>query len=193
MVSCAKLTLPAALRQPLERLYRDFDYGARLGRDAIQYPLRYADPADREIVALLTACLAYGRVDLFGRALEGALAVMGPSPATFVREFDPARVARAPADPRGYPRREHEPGHRPHASAHAELADGRGDHSAAGRARSRRSRQVRLRALPHAHGRRLSGPPGRRHLPSVRPARRLPSLEAGRSPPEASMTEIAGV
>src|SRR5260370_7083638 len=93
MVSCAKLTSPAALRQPLERLYRDFDYAARLGRDAIQYPLRYADPADREIVALLTACLAYGRVDLFGRALEGPLAVMGPSPATFVRAFDPTRAA----------------------------------------------------------------------------------------------------
>ena len=27
-------------------------------RDAIQFPLRYADPADRELVALLTACLA---------------------------------------------------------------------------------------------------------------------------------------
>src|SRR5207302_389455 len=87
MVSCGKLTSPAALRQPLERLYRDFDYEARLGRDAIQYPLRYADAADREIVALLTACLAYGRVDLFGRALERALAVMGPSPARFARAF----------------------------------------------------------------------------------------------------------
>src|SRR5207302_5737324 len=95
MVSCAKLTSPAALRQPLERLYRDFDYGARLGRDAIQYPLRYADPADREVVALLTACLAYGRVDLFGRALAGVLATMGPSPARFVREFDARRDAHA--------------------------------------------------------------------------------------------------
>src|SRR5438445_2962456 len=93
MVSCGKLTSPAALRQPLERLYRDFDYKARLGRDAIQYPLRYADAADREIVALLTACLAYGRVDLFGRALERALSAMGPSPAAFVREFDAARDA----------------------------------------------------------------------------------------------------
>jgi len=93
MVSCGKLTSPAALRQPLERLYRDFDYEARLGRDAIQYPLRYADAADREIVALLTACLAYGRVDLFGRALERALSVMGTSPAAFVREFDAARDA----------------------------------------------------------------------------------------------------
>ena len=84
-----------SLRDSLERLYRDFDYASRLDRDAIQYPLRYADPADREIVALLTACLAYGRVDLFGRALEGVLAAMGPSPAAFVRDFDPARDAPA--------------------------------------------------------------------------------------------------
>jgi uncharacterized protein (TIGR02757 family) len=93
MVSCATLTSPGALRQPLERLYRDFDYDARLGRDAIRYPLRYAATADRELVALLTACLAYGRVDLFGRALEVALAAMGPSPAVFVRDFDPRRDA----------------------------------------------------------------------------------------------------
>src|SRR5438094_894247 len=93
MVSCGKLTSPAALRQPLERLYRDFDYDARLERDAIRYPLRYADAADRELVALLTACLAYGRVELFGRALEGALAAMGASPAAFVRDFDAARDA----------------------------------------------------------------------------------------------------
>jgi len=91
MVSCGTLTSSAALHAPLERLYRDFDYDARLLRDAIQYPLRYADPADRELVALLTACLAYGRVELFGRALHGALAAMGPSPAAFVRDFDPRR------------------------------------------------------------------------------------------------------
>jgi len=91
MVSCATLTSPGALRQPLERLHRDFDYATRLGRDAIRYPRRYAEPADRELVALLTACLAYGRVDLFGRALDAVLAVMGPSPAAFVRDFDPRR------------------------------------------------------------------------------------------------------
>lgn len=85
------MTLTPALREPLERLYREFDYAARVGRDAIQFPLRYADPRDRELVALLTACLAYGRVDLFGRQLEGALAAMAPSPFTFVTEFDPTR------------------------------------------------------------------------------------------------------
>jgi uncharacterized protein (TIGR02757 family) len=78
-------------REPLERLYREFAYGARIGRDAIQFPLRYADARDREVVALLTACLAYGRVELFGRALDLALGRMGPSPAAFVAGFDPRR------------------------------------------------------------------------------------------------------
>jgi uncharacterized protein (TIGR02757 family) len=94
MVSCGTLTSASALRQPLERLYREFDYDARLGRDAIQFPLRYADAADRELVSLLTCCLAYGRVELFGRELDRVLAVMGRSPATFVREFDPQRDGR---------------------------------------------------------------------------------------------------
>jgi len=84
----------ARLLAPLERLYREFDYGARVEHDAIRFPLRYADPRDRELVALFTACLAYGRVDLFGRALDGVLAVMAPSPAAFVRDFDPARDGR---------------------------------------------------------------------------------------------------
>jgi uncharacterized protein (TIGR02757 family) len=84
---------PRALFEPLEQLYRDFDYRARVDRDAIQYPLRYTDVHDRELVALLTACLAYGRVDLFGRALEGVLSALGPSPVAFVAAFDPVRDA----------------------------------------------------------------------------------------------------
>ena len=79
-----------ALRDSLERLYREFDYAARVDRDAIRFPLRYPDPRDREIVALLTAALAYGRVDLFGRALDGVLARM-EQPWAFVRDFDPHR------------------------------------------------------------------------------------------------------
>ena len=91
MVSCGTLTSASALRQPRERLYQEFDYSARHGRDALQFPLRYADAADRELVSLLTCCLAYGRVDLFGRELDRALGVMGPSPVSFVRNFDPGR------------------------------------------------------------------------------------------------------
>jgi uncharacterized protein (TIGR02757 family) len=82
----------SALREPLERLYREFRYADRVERDAIRFPLRYPDPRDREIVALLTACLAYGRVDLFSTQLELVLGEMG-SPWSFVRDFDPRRDA----------------------------------------------------------------------------------------------------
>ncbi|MBI4268803.1 MAG: TIGR02757 family protein [Candidatus Rokubacteria bacterium] len=86
---------PVTLRRPLEQLYREFDYAGRVGLDAIRFPLRYAEPRDRELVGLLTACLAYGRVDLFGRQLEGVLAAMGPSPTAFVAGFDLRRDAPA--------------------------------------------------------------------------------------------------
>lgn len=85
------MTSAGALRQSLERLSREFDYGARVGRDALQFPLRYGDPRDREVVALLSACLAYGRVELFARQLERVLGAMGSSPGAFVREFEPRR------------------------------------------------------------------------------------------------------
>ena len=83
----------AQLRGPLERLYRRYDYSARIGSDAIQYPARYDDPLDREIVALLSACLAYGRVSLFGAWLVRVLDWLGPSPRAYVERFDPVRDA----------------------------------------------------------------------------------------------------
>src|SRR3972149_380848 len=79
------------LKGPMEGLYREFDYRGRLAHDAIQFPRRYGDPADREGVAPLPACLADGRLDLFGREVERVLRAMGPHPADFVRGFDPAR------------------------------------------------------------------------------------------------------
>jgi uncharacterized protein (TIGR02757 family) len=83
----------ARLRGPLERLYREYDYDARIARDAIQYPARYQDPLDREVVALLSASLAYGRVSLFGAWLDRLLDWLGPSPRAFVDSFDPVRDA----------------------------------------------------------------------------------------------------
>ncbi|HYY74587.1 MAG TPA: DUF2400 family protein, partial [Solirubrobacterales bacterium] len=89
------MTSAGTLREPLERLYREFDYTARVEFDALRFPLRYADPRDRELVGLLASCLAYGRVDLFGRELDVVLGAMGPSPTGFVLSFDPRRDARA--------------------------------------------------------------------------------------------------
>ncbi|MBI3031583.1 MAG: TIGR02757 family protein [Candidatus Rokubacteria bacterium] len=87
------MTSVARLRAPLERLYRDFDWTGRIEKDAIRFPLRYADPADREVAALLAAGLAYGRVDLFAPWVDWALRRMGEAPHRFVLGFDPAKDA----------------------------------------------------------------------------------------------------
>ena len=89
------LRSPARLKAPMERLYEEFDWAARTPADAIRYPLAYPDPRDQEVVALLAACLAYGRVSLFGPWVAWALERMGPSPHGFVRDFDPARQGEA--------------------------------------------------------------------------------------------------
>jgi uncharacterized protein (TIGR02757 family) len=52
---------------------------------------RYACSADREVVAFIASALAFGRVQSVLNSIEGMLAVMGPSPAEFVRDFSPAR------------------------------------------------------------------------------------------------------
>ena len=72
----------------MERLYREVDWVVRAGEDAIRYPLRFPSPRDREVVALVSACLAYGRVDLFGPCVEWVLERMDPSPCQFVLDFD---------------------------------------------------------------------------------------------------------
>jgi len=94
---CLKTSLPR-LKAPLEALYRSVDWSARAAEDAIRYPMRYPDPGDREIVALLSSCLAYGRVSLFGAQLDRVFPAMGPSPRRFVLDFDLAADAPAFAD-----------------------------------------------------------------------------------------------
>ena len=76
------------LKQPLDRLCREFDWTLRVKQDAIQFPLRYSDPADIELAGLFASCMAYGRVDLFGPWVDWTLQRMGESPARFLMGFD---------------------------------------------------------------------------------------------------------
>jgi len=80
-----------ALGAALERLREGLDRGRRIAADPVEFPRRYADPADAEVAGLLAACLAYGRADVFKRELEKVLGAAAPSPAAFA-----ARLARAP-------------------------------------------------------------------------------------------------
>lgn len=67
---------------------------ARITEDPVELPHRYADPRDVEVAGLLSASLAYGRVDLFKPKLEALLGRMGRSPAQFVAELDVAGAER---------------------------------------------------------------------------------------------------
>jgi uncharacterized protein (TIGR02757 family) len=62
--------------------------------DPVWIVRRYQRPADQEVAAFIASALAFGRVQSVLNSVNGMLEVMGPSPATFVRRFDPARDRR---------------------------------------------------------------------------------------------------
>jgi uncharacterized protein (TIGR02757 family) len=82
------------LKAALDRLYAEYNR-AEAVPDPIEIVRRYPAPADREVVGFCASALAFGRVAAVLPAIERLLAVMGRSPAAFVRRFDPARDAPA--------------------------------------------------------------------------------------------------
>jgi uncharacterized protein (TIGR02757 family) len=77
-------------RDAFERMYRAFDAPGSAA-DPVHIVRRYAGRDDREVVGFCAAGLAFGRVASVMQSIEALLAVMGPSPAAFVRRFDVSR------------------------------------------------------------------------------------------------------
>jgi len=73
-----------------EELYRAFDHTSSAS-DPVHIVRRFIEPADREVVGFCAAGLAFGRVSSVLQSIEALLQVMGPTPAAFVRDFDPVR------------------------------------------------------------------------------------------------------
>jgi uncharacterized protein (TIGR02757 family) len=84
---------PDPLRPLLEEQYRQFNTDAVT--DPVQIVRRFARADDREIVGFCASALAFGRVQSVINSIEGLVAVMGESPAAYVRGFDPARQRRS--------------------------------------------------------------------------------------------------
>lgn len=80
----------ATLGPSLQALYAGFDH-VKSASDPIHIVRRYPRPEDQEIVGFCAAGLAFGRVASVLRSVEALLALMGPSPAVYVRTFDPTR------------------------------------------------------------------------------------------------------
>jgi uncharacterized protein (TIGR02757 family) len=78
------------VRDRLEEQYRTFDH-VESASDPVHKVRRFASREGREIVGFCAAGLAFGRVASVLQSIEGLLSVMGPSPAEYVRRFDPAR------------------------------------------------------------------------------------------------------
>jgi len=73
-----------------EELYRAFDHTSSAS-DPVHIVRRFTEPSDREVVGFCAAGLAFGRVSSVLQSIEALLHVMGPTPASFVRDFDPRR------------------------------------------------------------------------------------------------------
>jgi uncharacterized protein (TIGR02757 family) len=76
------------LASRLDRLYQDYNR-EDAALDPIQIVRRYARPCDQEVVGFCAAALAFGRVQSVLNTVNGIASVLGPSPAAYVRAFDP--------------------------------------------------------------------------------------------------------
>ena len=81
------------LKERLDALYASFNC-VDSATDPIHLARRFEDPADREVAGFCAAALAFGRVASVLQSIERLFAVMGPSPAVYVRRFDPRRQRR---------------------------------------------------------------------------------------------------
>ena len=82
------MTSLTLLKPTLDRLYADFN-APDSAADPIQIVRRYARPEDAEVVGFCAAAIAFGRVASVLQSIERLAAIMGPSPAAYVRAFDP--------------------------------------------------------------------------------------------------------
>ncbi len=89
MSRAARTTQPS-LKQRLDALYDSFNC-VDSATDPIHVVRRFEHPADREIAGFCAAALAFGRVGSVLQSIERLFAVMGTSPAVYVRAFEPRR------------------------------------------------------------------------------------------------------
>ena len=78
------------LKAPLDGLYDSFNVPDS-ALDPIQIVRQYREARDLEVVAFIAAGLAFGRVSIVMDSVRRVVGLMGPSPAAFVRAFEPAR------------------------------------------------------------------------------------------------------
>lgn len=82
----------------LEAIYRRYNRREFVHPDPLEFLYNYDDPAEREIVGLIAALLAYGRVAQILRSVSGVLTHMGDSPREFLLNTSPEKMLATFAD-----------------------------------------------------------------------------------------------
>jgi uncharacterized protein (TIGR02757 family) len=83
------IVVKPALGSRLEQLYEAYNR-EDAAADPIQIVRRYTNRADQEVVGFCAAALAFGRVASVLNTVETLMRVLGPSPADYIRRFDPS-------------------------------------------------------------------------------------------------------
>ena len=78
----------AKIKNVLDKLYDKYNHHRLIKPDPLQFVYQYSDPRDMEIIALLSAELAYGKVQQIEKSLTDLLGRMETSPFEFVLSFD---------------------------------------------------------------------------------------------------------
>lgn len=76
------------MRDTLEEIYRTLNRREHVGVDPVGFLYRHDDLRDREIVGLVAATLAYGRIEQIHASVAQALERLGPSPARAALDED---------------------------------------------------------------------------------------------------------
>lgn len=76
------------LKPLLDALHDSRPWAERVRADPVEFAHRYEDPRDVEVVALLSASLAYGKATLFKPKIEQVLSRLGPAPANRLEHLE---------------------------------------------------------------------------------------------------------
>lgn len=90
----ARPAASAPCRERIEAIFQRFHRHEHVARDPLTCVYRYAHPADREVVGLISALLAYGNVTAILRALDAVFQRMHPQPAAYLLNRSPRTIRR---------------------------------------------------------------------------------------------------
>ena len=80
-----------AIKGILDKLYKKYNHRNLIKPDPLQFVYNYSGNRNREIVGLLSASLAYGRVEQIQNSLTRLFDIIGENPYKFVGDFTDAK------------------------------------------------------------------------------------------------------